>query len=144
MRFVLTVLLCLFCGLSLFAQTESAENSEKTKVKSIILAREDAEGNIEENVETFEPADFPIYIYVDMSQTGIVNVKMNLVAVKAKGLRANTKVVVVSYKTKDNENNVQFRASPRKFWAVGDYRVDVFLDGQIAESKNFKVKTSEK
>lgn len=144
MRFVLTVLLCFFFGLSVFAQTENAKNSEKTKVKSLILAREDAEGNIEENVETFKPADFPVYIYVDLSRTGIIDVKMNLVAVKAKGLRANTKVVVVSYKTKTDENTVQFRASPKKLWAVGDYRVEILLDGNLAESKNFKVETTEK
>jgi hypothetical protein len=144
MKVFLAILVCLLFGLSVFAQTEDPKDPNAVEVEKITLAREDAEGNIEEDINIFKPTDTPIYCYIDLNSKTTVTVKMNLVAVKAKGWRTNEKVVVVSYKTKDGENSVQFHASPEGFWTVGDYRVDIFLDGKLADSKEFKVEQSEK
>ena len=144
MKIFLAILVCLLFGLSVFAQAEDSKDTNLIEVEKITLAREDAEGNIEEDISIFKPADTPIYCYIDLNSKKSVTVKMNLVAVKAKGWRTNEKVVVVSYKTKDGENSVQFNASPEGFWTVGDYRVDIFLDGKLADSKEFKVEQNEK
>ncbi len=63
---------------------------------------------------------------------------MNLVAVKTNGLKLETKIIVVSYTTKENQNRVNFAASPDSVWAAGIYRVDIFIDGKLVKSQTFQ------
>ena len=141
MRFILTVFLCLFFVSVMFAQTEDLAETKVQSVEKISLARKDKDGNIEEGIEIFNTKDIPISCYIDLSSDKPTLVKMNFIAVKAKGLRLETKIVTVSYQTKDDENSVKFNTSPGKIWAVGDYRVDIFLDGKLAAGKEFKIET---
>ncbi|MDQ3634964.1 MAG: hypothetical protein M3405_10730 [Acidobacteriota bacterium] len=139
MKFILTGSLCLFFVFGAFAQTKDLPEKTEQSVEKLSLARKDKDGNIEEGLEVFNTKDIPITCYIDLSSDIPTLVKMNFIAVKAKGLRADIKIVTVSYKTKDGENSVSFNASPNKIWAVGDYRVDIFLDGKLAASKEFKI-----
>lgn len=139
MKFILTGFLCLFFVSITFAQTKDLVEIKEQGVEKITLARTDKDGNIEEGIEVFGTKDVPIYCYIDLNSHKPTLVKMEFIAVKAKGLRPDTKIVTVSYKTKNGENSISFNASPAKIWAVGDYRVDVFLDGKIAASKEFKI-----
>lgn len=139
MKFILTGFLCLFFVSISFAQTKDSMEIKEQSVEKIVLARKDKDGNIEEGVEIFSTKDIPIYCYIDLNSDQPTLVKMEFIAVKAKDLRPNTKIVTVSYKTKNGENTVSFNASPGKIWATGDYRIDIFLDGKIAESKEFEI-----
>lgn len=141
MKFVLIGFLCLFFASNAFAQGENSGKNNDQSIKKISLARTDIEGNIEENIEVFASKDIPIYCYIDLTSDKPTLVKMEFIAVKAKGLRPNKKVVVVSYKTQKGENSVSFDASPAKIWSVGDYRVDIFLDGKLSETKEFKIES---
>lgn len=139
MRNGLIIMLCLLLALSIYPQTTQNEEENAVKVTKLSLAKKDSDGNIIEDLEIFGTKDIPIYCYIDLSSDKPTLVKMNFIAVKAKGLRPNSNIVTVSYKTKSGENWVSFNASPKSIWAVGDYRVDILLDGKLSESKEFKI-----
>lgn len=138
MKIVLIVLLCLLLTMSIQTQTTNEKKTE-IKVTKLALAKEDKDGNIIEDTELFSPKDIPIYCYIDLNSKKPTMVKMVIIAVKAIRIRPNSKIITVQYKTKSGENEVSFNAKPRKVWAEGDYRVDVYLNGKLSKSKEFKV-----
>jgi len=147
MKFILTAILCFCCVIAVSAQTEKSEFREDTtenKVTKLSLAREDSDGNIEENVEAFSPKDIPIFCYVDLSSAKPTSVQLNFIAVKVKGVRPNSKIISTRYKTKKGENAVTFTGKPKKEWTEGAYRVDILLNGKLAVSKEFLVELETK
>ncbi len=142
MKFFLVVLILFCSALSYSAQnrkTDYVEFEKKPKVSKLSLAREDAEGNIIEGVSSFSPKDIPIYCYVDLNTSKPITVKLDFIAVKVKGMRPNSKLISISYKTKNGEDMVTFTGRPEKTWLVGSYRVDILLNGKAASSKTFEV-----
>ena len=137
MKIILLLLLCFFFGFSVFGQAES-DDSEVT-VEKISLARDDGNGKIGEETTVFFTTDIPIYCSVELSSTKSVAVKMNFVAVEVNGLKSGKNIVTISYKTNGKQNLVNFNASPADVWAAGKYRVDILLDGKLAESQNFEI-----
>lgn len=75
-----------------------------------------------------------------LDTTARVTVKMNFVAVKVAGVKADTKVVTASYTTKDGQNRINFSGKPDGNWTPGKYRVDIFLDGKITKNVEFEIK----
>lgn len=131
------MLLCFFVGYNIFGQSETDDN--EVGVEKISLARDDGKGNIGEETTTFFTTDIPIYCSVDLSSTKSVAVKMNFVVVEASGLKSGKNIVSVSYKTNGKQNVVNFNASPADVWVAGKYRVDILLDGKLAESLSFEI-----
>jgi hypothetical protein len=122
----------LFC-FSVFAQdTENA-------VSEIYLAKDDGYGKAGEPVANFVTTDIPIFCVVKLDSSSPTEVKMNFIAVKVKGVKPETTVITTSYKTKDNQNRVNFRGKPEKVWIAGTYRVDIFLNGKIATTQEFEI-----
>jgi hypothetical protein len=144
MKIFLAVFFCLFFGFNVFAQAGSDENKAEITVEEIFLARDDGNGKLGEATNVFTTTDVPIHCFVGLNLTRAATVKMNLVAVKAEGLRPETKVVTVSYKSDGKQTSVNFDASPEKFWAAGAYRVDILIDGKPAKSLEFEIKKSPK
>ncbi len=147
MKFILTAILCFCSSIAISAQTEKNEfrkDTTENKVTKLSLAREDADGNIEENVEIFSPKDVPIFCYVDLSSSKPTSVQLNFIAVKVKGVRPNSKIISTRYKTKKGENAVTFTGKPEKDWIIGTYRVDILLNGKLAVSKEFAVEIKNK
>lgn len=144
MKIFLAVFFCLFFGLNVFGQAEPVENAEETAVEEISLARDDGHGKAGEAANVFTTIDVPIHCFVELNSTKAATVKMNFVAVKAAGLRAETKVVSVSYKTNGKQSGVNFNASPETIWAAGIYRIDILIDGKFAKSLEFEIKNSPK
>lgn len=144
MKIFLAVFLCLFFGFNVFGQTDAKENNEPIGVGEISLARDDGHGKAGESVDDFITTDVPIHCFIALKSTKAAVVKMNLVAAKADGLRPETKVVTVSYKTSGKQNGVNFDAAPETIWAAGKYRVDIFLDGKLEKSREFEIKKSPK
>lgn len=141
MRFVCAVLLCLFFGFNVFAQTDKFS---ETGVKEISLARDDGSGNPGETAEKFTTTDIPIHCLIELNEARATIIKVVFVAAKAAGLKPETKIVTVGYTTKANESGANFNASPNGVWAVGSYRVDIFLDGKLAKSQAFEIEKSAK
>lgn len=140
MKLVLALSLCLFFGFNAYTQTEKTE----VGVEEIILSRSDGKGNGGGASDKFTTTDAPIYCTINLDSAGSATVKMNFVAVRAAGLKPETKVVVVSYETKENQNQVNFNASPNGVWAAGSYRVDIFINGKLVKSRAFEIEKSAK
>ncbi|MEZ5347227.1 MAG: hypothetical protein R2681_16900 [Pyrinomonadaceae bacterium] len=142
MKLVFTALFIAFCFAGVYSQTEKAgytEEDNETEAVTLTLAKKDAEGNIVEDVKVFSPRDIPIFCYVDLKSPKSVMVKLNFIAVKVKGIRPNTKIISISYKLKDGEDNVTFTGKPEKIWFTGTYRVDILIDEKNTISRSFEV-----
>jgi hypothetical protein len=133
----LSVLVLLF-NLGAFAQVPNAFG-----IEDIYLARDDGSGQAGDAAHDFVITDVPIYCVVLLGSADPVTVKMNLVAAKVPGVKADTKVVTTSYTTKNGENRVNFSGRPESLWVVGTYRVDIFVDGKPAGNLEFEIKRSD-
>lgn len=144
MKFVLAVFLCLLPALNALAQTEENKVNSAVGVEEIALARGDgsSSGKSAETTDRFLATDVPIFCFIRLDSEQPATVKMILIAVKAAGLRAESKIVTVSYTTKENQSQVNFTASPNGIWAAGDYRVDVYVNGKLSKSRTLIVEKS--
>lgn len=137
MRFLLVVILCLFYGLGVFGQTTETAEKAIVNVESIALMRDDGEGNPGEETEVFKTTDFPIHCQVTLDSMKAAAIKMIVAAAAVPGLKAETKILTINYKTNGEQNIINFRGSPQKAWMAGKYRVDVFVDNRLAGNKEF-------
>ncbi len=139
MKIVLVISLCLFFSFNALAQTEPENKNAEISVEEISLARDDGNGKPGEIAEKFNTTDRPIYCIIELNAEKSVAVKMIFVAAKANNLKPETKIVTVSYTTKENENGVTFNAAPNGAWAAGSYRVDIYLNNKLAKSRAFEI-----
>lgn len=144
MQLVLTVFLCLFLGLNAFSQSKETNKNFAVGVEEIALARGDGSGKAGEPIDKFLTTDIPIFCFIQLDLEKPATVKMILVAVKAIGLKPESKIVIVSYTTQANQNQVNFTASPNGVWAAGDYRADIYIDGRLTKSRTFVIEKSAK
>jgi hypothetical protein len=143
LKIILTVFFCLFINFGVLAQT-NAENKnlkeeKEVSVEEIYLARDDGKGNPGATVEKFSVNDRPVYCIIQLNTEKPVTVKMIFVAAKADRLKPETKIITVSYTTKENENGVTFNASPDGLWMAGEYRIDVYVNNKLAKSRAFEI-----
>ncbi len=135
----ITLILLLFFALSAFAQTNGSEEPLEVAVESFWLARDNGEGKAGDEAEFFYTNDIPIYCVVQLNSRASATIKMNFVAVKVPSIKAETKIFTVSYKTNGRQNQVYFTGTPDDVWTAGDYRIDLFVDGKAAGSKDFQI-----
>lgn len=109
-------------------------------IEEAYLAKDDGEGKAGEQTAEFRTSDVPIYCVVLLDSISKTVVKMNFVAVKVSGVKAETKVVTASYTTKEGQNRVNFTGRPDGKWTPGKYRVDLFLDGKLAKNLELEIK----
>lgn len=138
MKLVVTVLVCLAAAGA--AHPQASETDGDNPPAKLTLAKKEKDGTITENPESFRVRDVPITCYVDLPDDEPVEVRLVIIAVKAVGLRAGSAVVTVRYKTSQGETGVTFTAKPKDIWAVGSYRADVYLDGDLSVSKGFEIR----
>lgn len=139
MKIVSALLVCLFLTFAAFGQTPENDNKEKISVEEITLFKDDDSGAPGDEAEVFSPNDIPIHCSILLNSFEIVMIKMQIVAVKAAGIKAGAKIVTVNYKTNGKYNSVNFTAAPADVWAVGNYRVEILIDGKFSGSKEFEV-----
>jgi hypothetical protein len=142
-KIVLTAFFCLFLSFSVLSQTNQ-ENKNPTEekevsVEQIYLARDDGKGNPGATVEKFNVSDRPVYCIIQLNTEKPVAVKMIFVAAKANRLKPETRIITVSYTTKENENGVTFNASPDGLWMAGEYRIDVYINNKLSKSRTFEI-----
>ena len=143
MKIIFISLLCLIFASGAFAQIEEKPRKPETVgVEEIHLAKDDGKGEAGEIVDSFLTTDIPIYCVVQLNSTTPATVKMNFVAVDVKGVKAETKVITVSYKTNGKQDLVNFTGKPDKVWTAGNYRIDIFIDGKLVTGKAFEIKKS--
>ncbi len=112
-------------------------------IEKIFLAKDDR-GKAGEESESFSTTDIPIYCVVYLKAEKPTVVKMNFIAVKVAGVRPETKVISTVYKTDGKQDQVYFTGRPDGFWIAGNYRIDIFVDGEAAGNKEFEIFKSPK
>jgi len=143
-KIILVTTLCLLFAFSAFAQIEDGKMSEPETVvvEQMYLAKDNGEGKAGDMAENFLTTDIPIYCVVQLNSTKPATVKMNLVAVNVAGVKAESKVITVSYKTNGKQDRVSFTGKPDGVWTAGSYRIDIFIDDKPAVGKSFEIKKS--
>ena len=121
---------------------QSTPASSPVNIEDIYLAKDDGSGKAGDAATTFVTTDIPIHCVVQLDSSSPVTVKMNFVAAKVPGVKADTKVVSVSYTTKDGQNRVNFSGKPAGKWVAGSYRVDISVDGRPVKQLDFEIKES--
>jgi hypothetical protein len=132
---------CVLFTFNVFAQNE--ENEPQTVgVEEVYLAKDNGEGKAGDVAESFLTTDIPIYCIVQLNSSKPTTVKMNFVAVSVQGVKAESKVISVNYKTNGKQNRVSFTGKPDVFWTAGSYRIDIFINDKLAVGKTFEIKKS--
>lgn len=140
MKKILFLAAFLMFSLNVFAQTTQVlPQTEAVGVAEVYLAKDDGEGHAGDSATKFLTTDIPLYCVVELDSVKSATVKMNLVAVSVKGVKAESKVVSVSYKTNGNQSRVNFTGKPEGFWVAGNYRADIFVDGKFIKSQDFEI-----
>lgn len=143
MKLVSLLFVWFFLSLAAFAQIpETAIVTDEVSVEEIYLAKDNGEGKAGDEETVFTTTDIPIYCVVMLNSVKPATVKMSFVAVKVPGVKPETKVVSVSFKTNGKQNRVNFSGSPEGDWIAGNYRVDIFVDGKPAGSKELQIQRS--
>lgn len=139
MKIIGAIFVCLLMCFTAFGQTTESEKNEEISVEEITLFRDDGSGGMGNEAESFLTTDVPIHCSILLNSSESANIKMNVVAIKAAGLKAETKVVTVNYKTGGKYDRVNFNASPADLWAEGNYRIDIFINGKFSAKKEFEI-----
>lgn len=140
MKAILILSFCLLFSLAAFGQPPAATTQKASVgVEGITLMRDDGNGNADEETTIFGQSDVPIHCQIFLDSFIPATVKMNLVATDVKGLKAESKIITVSYKTNGKQNVVNFSGSPDDIWLAGKYRIDIFVDNKLAGNKEFEI-----
>lgn len=145
MKIILITMFCALFAFNVFAQTEEAGKTPEPQtvgVEEIYLAKDNGEGKAGDVAESFLTTDIPIYCVVQLNSSKPTTVKMNFVAVSVQGVKAETKVITVNYKTNGKQNRVSFTGKPDGVWTAGSYRIDIYLDDKLVVGKSFEIKRS--
>ena len=138
MKIILIACVCLFFALNASGQIEKVLPAPPVGIEKITLMRDDGDGNAGEETAVFNLTDSPIHCRVLLDSVKSSVVKMNLIALNVSGLKADTEIISVSYKTNGEENIVNFTGSPGDVWLAGKYRMDIFVNGKFAGNKEFE------
>jgi hypothetical protein len=139
----LKIFLFLFITLftfNVFGQTERKQITGNNSGTAKIYLAKDKGGEAGEEAEVFSTTDVPIYCVVYLDSLAPALVKMNFIAVKVPGVKAETKVISVNFQTDGSQDRVNFTGKPDGFWVAGEYRIDVFIDGKEAGNKTFEIR----
>ncbi len=141
MKFFLGISLALLLVCNVSGQNVGLSKSA-AGIEQISLARDDGKGKAGEITDKFLTTDAPIHFMIQLDSFESVTLKMNVIAVKAAGLKPETKSVNVQYTTDGNQSQVNFTASPGGKWAAGSYRADFFINNVFAQSMPFEIEKS--
>lgn len=139
MRLVPVVFVCLLMAISVCAQNGGGEG-ESVEVVEIALAKDDGSGAAGEEQYEFLPTDVPLHCSVLLDSPKVSSVRMDIVFLKAENATTGTKVVTVNFKSNGTHEIINFTGKPERYWKVGNYKVDIYLNGKLSKSKNFLVK----
>lgn len=142
MKAILILSLCLFFSLTAFGQPPEVKEKAVVGIESIVLMRDDGDGNADDEVAVFNQTDVPIHCQIQLDSFIPAIVKMNLIATDVKGLKAESKIITVSYKTNGKQNIVNFKGAPDNIWLAGKYRMDIFVNEKLAGNKEFEIQAN--
>jgi uncharacterized protein (UPF0179 family) len=103
------------------------------------MARDDGNGKPGDEAESFSPSDRTVHVMVELDHAAEgTMVKFDWIAVDA-GDMEDQSLKKLDYTTKGRENIVHANLTQPRDWTEGDYKVDVYLNGQLARSIAYKI-----
>ncbi len=139
MKILLTLTICFLLCLNLFGQ--EVISTDEISIEDLYLAKDDGQGKAGEKSESFFTNDVPIYCIVQLNSTRPANIKMNFIALKVAGVKAESLVFSISYKTNGKQSRVNFTGQPEGGkWVSGTYRIDISIDEKPAKNLTFEIK----
>lgn len=115
------------------------EPAENRLFEQVYLAKDDGLGNPGVEVSEFSPNDIPLHCVVVLSNVESATVKMELIAVGVARVKPGTPVVSASYTTSNYQDKVFFTGKPRGSWVAGEYRADIYINGNLVHKLPFRV-----
>ena len=109
------------------------------KITRIYMAHDDGNGKPGEETGSFDPSERTVHVMVqlDHAEEGTM-VKFDWIGVQA-GNWEDQSLKQLDYVTKALENKVHANLTLPRDWPEGDYKVDVYLNGQLARSIAYKI-----
>ena len=121
------------------ADTSPTPLSTNIKITRIYMARDDGNGKPGDQTESFSSSEHTVHVMVqlDHAEEGTI-VKFDWIGVSA-GAWEDESLKQLNYITKPLENKVHANLTLPRDWPEGDYKVDVYLNGQLARSIAYKI-----
>lgn len=114
-------------------------NTSGITVASIDLATDD-NGQPGSTVQSFSPTDNPMHFVIKLSDSAKgTKVRVVLKAVSVSTGDRDTKVGELDYELKPLENRVNAQFELPKDWPTGSWRLEVYINGALDESRDFQV-----
>jgi hypothetical protein len=126
------------------ANANIASPSPKTKPTNVeitkaYLAKDNGSGEPGDEAESFSASDRTIHCIVELDHPAEgTAVKFDWIAVDAGELKDNS-IKQLDYTTKALEKKIHAHLTSPRDWLEGDYKVDVYLNDQLAKSITYKV-----
>ena len=153
MKFTTLSAYLIACSLSLaFTSTtlgkekdEDADESEsEVTIEKTVLARETKDGF--DTVKSFKPDDtFAVLVFLSEPKVG-TKLKAVWTIVDAGGhedekiLEKKIELTAKAIKGVEEANRINFSLTHDKPYPAGDYKVDIYLNGELAKTVEFKIK----
>jgi hypothetical protein len=113
--------------------------STKVEISSVHMARDNGSEQPGDEADTFSPSDRIIHCVIQLSdsQAG-TTIKFKWIGVDAGVLKGHL-IKELEYTTKAQETKVNAHLTLQQDWPVGSYKVDIYLNGQLARTITYKV-----
>lgn len=136
-QILVALFLVAVCSIAVTAQPPQV--AEAQLFEQAYLAKDNGFGQPGEASTVFSVTDIPIHCVVVLSNIDSATVKMDLIAVSVRGLKADSEIISTSYTTKDMQDRVFFNGRPNKLWFAGEYRADIYIDGNLVGKFPFTI-----
>jgi hypothetical protein len=111
----------------------------KVGIASVHMARDNGSGEPGDEVDSFGPSDRTVFCVVELSEAQAGStLKFKWTAVAAGELKGHV-LKELEYTTKAQEKKVHAHLTLQQDWPAGDWKVDVYLNGQFARSVAYTI-----
>ena len=119
--------------------SETRSNNADVNIDRINMAKDDG-GKPGESTASFAPDERTIYTVVILNKAREgTRVKWVWIALDAQPFQRNQELKSVDYTTGPDDTNVHGHLTWSKDWPRGSYRCEVYINGVLGKSVNYKV-----
>jgi hypothetical protein len=119
--------------------TNQKQPATSVAITKIYMAKDNGLGKPGAETESFSPSEHTVHVMVELDHAAEGTlVKFDWIAVDA-GDMDDQSLKTLDYVTKDRENIVHANLTLPRDWTAGDYKVDVYINGQLARSVAYKI-----
>jgi hypothetical protein len=109
------------------------------EIVKLYMAKDNGSGAAGDETDTFTPTEHTVHLMVELNKPAEgTEVRFDWIAVDAGSVK-DFSMKKLDYTTKTNENKVHAQLTWPKDWPEGDYKVDVYINDQLARSLAYKI-----